>query len=95
MSLLTPGRDDARLGLEPPEAKLGCAYVKALCPPGVLPDHPASRAANAAIPPGQRRTPRAMLEARYGSVLEAVTLSEEFPPVPVEVGKVVSMRSRG
>ena len=39
-------------------------------------------------------TARAAMEARYGSVLEAVTLSEESPPVPVEVGNVVSMRLR-
>jgi hypothetical protein len=37
---------------------------------------------------------RAALEARYGSVLEAVTLSDESPLVPDEGGKVVSMRSR-
>ncbi len=37
---------------------------------------------------------RAAMEARYGSVLEAVTLSEESLSVPVEVGNVVAMRSR-
>jgi integrase len=39
-------------------------------------------------------TARDAMEARYGSVLEAVTLSDEFPPVPDEGGKLVSMRPR-
>ncbi len=39
-------------------------------------------------------TARAALEARYGGVLEAVTLSEESPPVSEQVGNVLAMRSR-
>ena len=34
------------------------------------------------------------MEARYGSVLEAVTLSEESRPFPSEGGNVLAMRSR-